>query len=57
MTVLINGRSAVHTGSEGTLVTQDICYTGPAKQPVTYQNIAKTKDAKNTATADTLTAG
>lgn len=49
MTVLINGRSAVHTGSNGTVTTQDDCYTGPQQQIVTYQNIAKSKDAQNTA--------
>lgn len=49
MAVLFNGRTAVHVGSDGTLTTQDDCYTGPERQVVTYQNIAKSKDAANTA--------
>lgn len=49
MPVLINGRSAVHENSQGTLTTQDVCYTGPYRIPVAYQNIAKSKDATNTA--------
>lgn len=47
MPVLINGRSAVHKGSKGTLTTQDPCYTGPNRQVVVYQNIAKSEDAEN----------
>lgn len=47
--ILINGRSAVHHGSNGTLKTDDICYTGEAKIPVPYCNIAKSTDAANTA--------
>lgn len=47
--VLINGRSAVHAGSQGILKTEDICYTGEAKIPVLYCNIAKSADAAHTA--------
>lgn len=49
MAVLINGRSAIHQNSKGTLTTQDVCYTGPYRIPITYYNIAKSKDALNTA--------
>lgn len=47
--VLINGKTAVHAGSGGLLVTKDVCLTGQQKQPVTYTNVAKSKDASNTA--------
>lgn len=51
MTVLINGRTAVHAGSGGILTTVDICKTqvGPSVIPLPYTNIAKTEDADNTA--------
>ena len=49
MTVLINNRTAVHTKSGGQVTTQDTCYTGPDQHLVTYQNIAKSQDAENTA--------
>lgn len=47
--VFINDRSAVHAGSNGTLKTDDVCYTGNAKIPVLYCNIAKSVDAAKTA--------
>jgi hypothetical protein len=49
MAVLINGRTAVHKDSNGTLTTIDPCYTGPQQQIVNYQNVAKSRDATNTA--------
>lgn len=49
MAVLINGKTAVHKNSNGTLVTQDICLTGPASIPVVYINVAKSSDADKTA--------
>lgn len=50
MAVIINGRTAVHKESAGTLTTQDVCLTTDAKIPVTYNNIAKSADADNGAT-------
>ena len=49
--VLINGRTAVHAGSGGTLTTVDVCRTqiGPAVVNIPYTNIAKSSDAANTA--------
>ena len=49
--VLINGRSAVHAGSGGTLTTVDVCRTtiGKAVVPISYTNIAKSSDADKTA--------
>lgn len=49
--VLINGKTAVHKGSGGTLQTIDICLTkiGPATVPIPYANIAKSSDASGTA--------
>jgi uncharacterized Zn-binding protein involved in type VI secretion len=49
--VTINGRTAVHAGSKGTLTTIDVCLTqiGPAVVPIPYINIAKSKDAAKTA--------
>jgi hypothetical protein len=49
MTVIINGRTAVHKESGGTLTTQDVCLTTDNKIPVTYNNIAKSADADNEA--------
>jgi len=48
--VLINGRTAVHAGSDGTLKTDDICFTGDEWIPIVYVNIAKSSDASATAT-------
>jgi len=50
MAVIINGRTAVHKESGGTLTTQDVCLTTDSKIPVTYNNIAKSADADNGAT-------
>ena len=50
MTVYINGRSAVHKKSNGTLTTQDVCLTGEEMLPITYFNIAKSADAEKTST-------
>jgi len=47
--VLINGRSAVHGGSGGLLITQDVCLTGPQKREVTYHNVAQSTTATDTA--------
>jgi hypothetical protein len=49
--VLINNRSAVHAGSQGTLRTPDVCDTptGDGCKPVLYGNVAKSKDADKTA--------
>ena len=45
--VLINGRSAVHAGSGGTLSTMDVCKTprGDSCPPRLYTNVAKSSDA------------
>ena len=49
--VLINGRTAVHKGSQGTLTTVDVCLTpvGSSVVPIPYTNIAKSADADKTA--------
>jgi uncharacterized Zn-binding protein involved in type VI secretion len=49
--VLINGRTAVHAGSEGILTTVDVCLTkiGKAVVPIPYTNVARSADAANTA--------
>jgi uncharacterized Zn-binding protein involved in type VI secretion len=49
--VLINGRTAVHAGSEGTLVTVDVCLTkiGKPVVPIPYTNVARSADAAKTA--------
>ena len=49
--VLINGRSAVHAGSNGALITPDVCNTpmGDSCPPVMYMNIARSSDADKTA--------
>lgn len=49
--VLINGRTAVHAGSGGTLTTVDVCRTKIGKPIVNipYTNIAKSSDAAKTA--------
>lgn len=50
MTVFVNGRSLVHRGSGGRLITLSTNLTGEAKIPIPYQNLALAKHAKNTAT-------
>ncbi len=49
--VLINGRTAVHKGSNGTLTTIDVCLTKVGKPviPIPYVNIARSADAAQTA--------
>ena len=49
--VLINGRTAVHKGSNGTLTTIDVCLTkiGKPVVPIPYTNIARSADAAQTA--------
>lgn len=49
--VLINGRTAVHAGSKGTLTTVDVCWTTVGKPvvPIPYTNIARSADAAKTA--------
>ncbi len=51
--VLINGRTAVHAGSKGTLTTTDVCLTqvGNAIVPIPYMNVAQSKDADKTASS------
>jgi len=49
--VVINGFTAVHAGSNGTLTTSDTCLTPPYCVPVNYTNIAKSADAAMTATS------
>ncbi len=46
--VIINGRSVVHVGSDGTLQTIDICKTPPTCSAIVYNNIAKTADLVKT---------
>ncbi len=52
--VLFNGLTAVHAGSNGTLVTSDVCKTPRRCRPVPYANIAKSADAAMTATSVTI---
>ena len=47
--VLINGRTAVHAGSNGTLTSPDVCKTPGKCHPRTYTNVAKSADAAKTA--------
>ncbi|MBU2862295.1 DUF4150 domain-containing protein [Reinekea forsetii] len=51
--VLINGRSAVHADSGGVLNTMDVCLTkiGTSVVPITYPNVAQSKDADKTASS------
>ncbi len=54
--LLINGRSAVHAGSGGTLSSIDVCETPSSRgcKSVMYTNIAKSVDAAQTATTVTV---
>ncbi len=52
--VLFNGLTAVHAGSNGTLVTSDVCKTPRRCRPVAYTNIAKSADAAMTASSVTI---
>ena len=47
--VVINGRTAVHAKSGGTLTTPDVCKTPRKCRPQTYNNVAKSSDAAQTA--------
>jgi hypothetical protein len=49
--VLINGRTAVHADSQGTLTTVDVCWTkiGKVTVPIPYTNVARSADAAGTA--------
>ncbi len=47
--IVINGRTAVHAGSGGTLTTPDVCKTPKYCRPVNYTNIAVSADAGMTA--------
>ncbi len=49
--VVINGRTAVHAGSGGTVTSPDICKTPRRCRPVTYNNVAKSSDAAKTASS------
>jgi len=51
--VLINGRTAVHAGSGGTLVTVDVCNTKVGKHtvPIPYTNVAQSTDSSKTASS------
>ncbi|MDY6943369.1 MAG: DUF4150 domain-containing protein [Pseudomonadota bacterium] len=51
MSVLINNRTAVHAASQGVLTTQDVCKTPSKCKPVTYNNVAESKDAAQTASS------
>jgi len=47
--VLINGRTAVHAGSGGTVTSPDVCRTPDKCPPVAYNNVARSSDAARTA--------
>ncbi len=47
--VLINGRTAVHAGSGGTVSSPDVCKTPGKCRPRAYRNVAKSADAAQTA--------
>lgn len=49
--VVINGRTAVHAKSKGTVMTIDVCLTKVGKHvvPIPYPNVAQSKDADKTA--------
>jgi len=47
--VVINGRTAVHAGSGGTLNTPDVCKTPRKCRPQTYNNVAVSSDSAQTA--------
>jgi len=52
--VVINGLTAVHAGSNGTLVTSDTCLVPPYCIPYPFTNIAKSADSAMTATSVTI---
>lgn len=43
MTVIVNGRTAVHQKSNGKLHTTDVCLTPPYAIPVPFSNVAQSK--------------
>ena len=47
--VLINGRTAVHAKSGGTVNSPDVCKTPPYGSPSTFTNVAASSDATGTA--------
>ncbi|WP_238631270.1 PAAR-like domain-containing protein [Ectothiorhodospira sp. 9905] len=49
--IAINGRSAVHAGSQGLLTSIDVCLTriGKSCKPIPYTNVANSRDATGTA--------
>jgi len=49
--VVINGRTAVHAGSQGQLTTVDVCNTPPYCRSVPYNNIAMSQDTAMGATS------
>ena len=46
----VNGRTAVHAGSQGVLTTVDVCKTPGKCRPVAYTNVARSTDSARTAT-------
>ncbi|SFC95979.1 DUF4150 domain-containing protein [Pseudoalteromonas denitrificans] len=51
--VLINGKTAVHSDSGGSLQTVDVCLTtiGTSVVPIPYSNVARSSDAASTASS------
>ena len=49
--VVINGLTAVHAGSQGTLNTVDVCKTPSKCRPNAFNNVAKSGDAARTASS------
>ncbi|MCH8543023.1 MAG: DUF4150 domain-containing protein [Alcanivorax sp.] len=47
--ILINGRTAVHAKSGGTVNSPDVCKTPPYGSPSTFTNVAASSDATGTA--------
>ena len=47
--ILINGRTAVHAKSGGTVNSPDVCKTPPYGSPSTFTNVASSSDAAGTA--------
>lgn len=54
--VLINGRTAVHAGSGGTLITVDVCLTKVGKPvvPIPYVNVARSAETASAASDITI---
>ena len=49
--VVINGRTAVHAGSQGQLTTVDVCKTPSRCRPAQYSNVAVSRDSAMTASS------